>query len=85
MNTVKQPCQTCKEPKEMTIETRPFTKDEFDRVLPLLDKYGLTRQETDYIYNFYNRVFNEKKQPGCGKCFVNMAKRLKIKYTTLYN
>jgi hypothetical protein len=85
MNTVKQPCETCKKPKEMTMETRPFTKEEFDRVIPLLDKYGLTRQETDYIYNFYNRVFNEKRVPGCGKCFVNMARKLKIKYQNLYN
>jgi hypothetical protein len=84
MNTAKQPCETCKKPKEMTMETRPYTKEEFDRVLPILDKYGLTKQETEYVYNFYNRVFNEKKQPGCGKCFVNMAKKLKIKYNTLF-
>lgn len=84
MNTVKQPCETCKKPKEITMETRPYTKEEFDRVLPILDKYGLTRQETEYVYNFYNRVFNEKRQPGCGKCFVNMAKKLKIKYNTLF-
>lgn len=85
MNTVKQPCQRCKKPKEMTMETRPYTKEEFERVLPLLDKYSLSSQEQNYIYNFYNRVFNENKQPGCGKCFVNMAKRLKIKYNSQYN
>jgi hypothetical protein len=50
----------------------------------LLDKYGLTTIEMNYIYNFYNRVFGTNKQPGCGKCLVNNAKNLKSRYRELY-
>jgi hypothetical protein len=85
MKSVKEPCQTCKEPKEINLEFGQYTKEEYDNLLPLLDKYGLTSTETKYIYNFYNRVFKEKKQPGCGKCFIQIAKNLKNKYNTLYN
>jgi protein-arginine kinase activator protein McsA len=78
-------CESCKQPKEMTMETRPYTKEEFDRVLPMLDKYGLTRDEMNYIYNFNNRVFKQNKQPGCGKCFFYIARNLKNTYNKLYN
>ena len=86
-NTTKEkiPCETCKKPKEINLDTRPYTQEEFERVLPLLDKYGLTTQEMAYIYNFNNRVFKQNKQPGCGKCFFYIARNLKNTYNKLYS
>jgi hypothetical protein len=81
---IKPPCETCKKPKEVLMEKELFTKEEFDKVMPLLDKFGITHGEMNYIYNFYNRVFGTNKQPGCGKCFVNNAKNLKARYRELY-
>ena len=81
---IKKPCEKCKKPKEVELKTEPFTKEEYDKVMPLLDKYGITPSEMQYIYNFYNRVFGTNKQPGCGKCFVNNAKNLRARYRELY-
>lgn len=81
---IKKPCEKCKKPKEVELETKPYTKDEFDKVMPMLDKFGITPTEMNYIYNFYNRVFGTNKQPGCGKCFVNNAKNLRARYKELY-
>ena len=78
-------CEKCKKSGEVELKTQPYTEEEYRNILPLLDKYGLTNQETQYIYNFYNRVFNMKRSPGCGKCTVNVIKSLKNKYNELYN
>lgn len=77
-------CEKCKKSGEVEIKTRPYTDEEFHNIIPLLDKYNITPQERDYIYNFYNRVFGTNKVPGCGKCFVNICKNLKKKYSSLY-
>jgi len=84
MKVEKPPCKRCKKPKEVEIKTRPYTKEEFDTIMPMLDKFGLVPTDMQYIYNFYNRVFNTNKQPGCGKCFINIAKQLKARYREIY-
>jgi hypothetical protein len=81
---IKTPCETCKKPKEVVMKNELYTKEEFDRIIGMLDKYGLGSVEINYIYNFYNRVFGTNKQPGCGKCFINNAKNLKARYRELY-
>lgn len=73
-------CNDCKKQKEITMELGLTTIEEWNRVIPMLDKYRLQREEIDYIYGFYNRVFKTKKTPGCGKCFVNIAKHLKNRW-----
>ena len=81
--TEKEPCSSCKE-KEMNLEMPLYTQEEYDNVLTLCDKYSLPRKELEYVYNFYNRVFKEKKYPGCGKCFAIVVRNLKNKYKQLY-
>lgn len=81
--TEKEPCSSCKE-KEMNIEMPLYTQDEYDYVLTLCDKYNLPNKELEYVYNFYNRVFKEKKYPGCGKCFAIVVRNLRNKYKQLY-
>ena len=78
-------CGKCK-PKDITIsQIELYTKEEFDEIMPMLDRYSMTPQEIQYIYDFYNRVFGTSKRPGCGKCFINIAKHLKARYREKYN
>ena len=67
-----------------TITTENYTRQEFDYFISISNNYRFGKEETDFIYNLYNRVFKEKKQPGCGKCFTNVIKSLKKKYDGLY-
>ena len=78
------PCESCKGKGEVNLNTENYTKQEFDYFISISNNYRFTQEETDFIYNLYNRVFKEKKQPGCGKCFVNVIKSLKKKYDGLY-
>ena len=81
-----EPCDDCKEKnKEITLELPNYTFEELETIIPLLDKYGLTSTETQLIYNLHNRIFKTNKRPGCGKCFKQICKSLKIKYTELLN
>ena len=80
----KPPCESCKDKGEVTITTENYTRQEFDYFLSISNNYRFGKEETDFIYNLYNRVFKEKKQPGCGKCFTNVIKSLKKKYDGLY-
>lgn len=76
-------CIECDKEKEIQITFGLSTKDEWERVMKMIDRYGLSRQEIDYIYGFYNREFKENKSPGCGKCFVNITRNLKRKWERL--
>ena len=57
-----------------------YTFEELEASAPMLNKASYTSDETAYLYNLYNRVFNQNKQPGCGKCFVNVRKKLQARY-----
>ena len=72
-------CEKCKKSGEVEIKTENWTKSELELVVSYLDNYNITRQQTDYAYNLYNRIFKTNKTPGCGKCFIRIAKSLKIK------
>lgn len=80
----KEPCENCKNKEEIKLELPLWKKEEWDYIIPLLDKYKISPQDMDLIYNFSNRIFKENKRPGCGKCFVNLARRLKIKHQQLF-
>jgi hypothetical protein len=79
-----EPCEECSHKNDVTVKFPPYTKEEFDKVITLSQKYGLSNDEVTYIYNFYNRVFRTNKKPGCGKCFVTICKSLRKKYESEY-
>ena len=76
-------CQECEKEKEVELAFGLSTRTEWDNVMKLIKKYGLSRDEINYIYGFYNREFKEKKSPGCGKCFYNLCKNLEKRYANL--
>lgn len=76
-------CAECDKEKEVQLSFGLSTKEEWDNVMKLIKKYGLSRDEMNYIYGFYNREFKEKKSPGCGKCFYNLCKNLEKRYANL--
>lgn len=57
-----------------------YTFEELEAAVPMLNKPSYTGDEQAYLYNLYNRVFNQNRQPGCGKCFVNVRKKLQARY-----
>jgi len=78
-------CEECDKEKEVQLSFGLSTREEWDSVMKLIKKYGLSRQEMDYIYGFYNRELKQKKSPGCGKCFYNICKNLEKRYSHLIN
>lgn len=78
-------CEECDKEKEVQLSFGLSTREEWDKIMVLIKKYGLSRQEIDYIYGFYNRELKQKKTPGCGKCFHNICKNLEKRYSTLLN
>lgn len=78
-------CEECDKEKEVQLSFGLSTREEWDKIMILIKKYGLSRQEIDYIYGFYNRELKQKKTPGCGKCFYNICKNLEKRYTSLIN
>ena len=76
-------CLECDKEKEVELSFGLSTRQEWDNVMALTRKYGLSRDEINYIYGFYNRELKQKKSPGCGKCFVNVCKNLQKRYQTL--
>jgi len=76
-------CVECDKEKEVQLSFGLSTREEWDRVMKLIKKYGLSRQEIEYIYGFYNRELKQKKSPGCGKCFYNICKNLEKRYSAL--
>lgn len=73
-------CTTCPEEKELNVSLGVINNSEWEIIIPLTNKYGLKDSEIDYIYNFYNRVFKQNKQRGCGKCFVNVCRALRARW-----
>lgn len=76
-------CKDCEKQKEINIELGITTMNEWDIIMKLLDKYKLEKNEVDYIYNFYNRVFKTSKRPGCAKCMKNIALHLRRRYNEM--
>jgi len=78
-------CEECEKEKEIQLSFGLSTREEWDSVMTLIKKYGLSRDEINYIYGFYNRELKQNKRPGCGKCFYNICKSLEKRYTALIN
>ena len=76
-------CETCEKQKEVTISLGMETNEEWLKVIQLLNKMTISGEETQYVYNFYNRVFKTKKQPGCAKCMRNIAIHLKNRWNQM--
>ncbi len=75
-------CESCKNKiNELKLsDMGNYTFEELEQAHKLGDKSSYTPDEHAWFYNLYNRVFNQNKQPGCGKCFVNIRKQLSIRY-----
>lgn len=80
----KEPCDTCKEPKEIEIKTPLYTKEEFDIAMSLVDRRDITPDQMKWLINLNNRVLNDKKQYGCGKCHIQVIKNIKNAYKRIY-
>lgn len=80
----KEPCDTCKEPKVVENVLPKYTKEEMDHAMTIVDKRGISPQEMQWLISLNNRVNNDKKQFGCGKCHVQVLKNLKNAYQRLY-
>ena len=76
-------CDECDKEKEVELSFGLSTKEEWDKIMILIKKFGLSRDEINYIYGFYNRELKQNKRPGCGKCFVNVCKNLEKRYKAL--
>jgi hypothetical protein len=57
-----------------------YTIEELEKAYNDGSKSSYTKDEQAWYYNLYNRVFNQNKQPGCGKCFMNVRKQLSLRY-----
>ena len=75
-------CENCKNKEtETSLKKTPnYTFEELQRAHELGERPSYTPHENAWYYNLYNRVFNVNKQPGCGKCFVNIRKHLSERY-----
>jgi hypothetical protein len=82
MNLPEKPkCEKCKKPKEVNINTKPYTMAELELSITMVKKAKLTTQEVEWLVNLNNRALNDKKLPGCGKCIIQVKKNL----INLYN
>jgi hypothetical protein len=81
----KEPCQTCKDKKEEQVKFNNWTKDEMDLAMTLIDRHNLTTEQQQWLVNLNNRVLNDNKRLGCGKCFTQVLKNLRNAYNRLYN
>ena len=81
---IKTGCEKCKTPKEVELKLPNYTKEEMDAAMLLVDKMTLTRQQQEWLINLNNRVNNDNKRLGCGKCFVQVCRNIKNAYTRLY-
>lgn len=52
------------------------TEEELIRAFMEGNRPTYNPDEIAWFYNLYNRVFKQNKQPGCGKCFVNIRRQL---------
>jgi hypothetical protein len=83
--TDKKPCDNCKEPKEVSNILPKFTKDEMDIAMTIVDKKQITPDQMRWLIGLNNRVNNDNKMYGCGKCHVQVLKNIRNAYTRLYS
>jgi hypothetical protein len=77
--TEKAPCTDCK-PKEETIKTLPYTQEELELAMTLINKVTQTSDEMKWLISLNNRALRDKKQYGCGKCHVQVMKNIRNLY-----
>ena len=52
----------------------------------LLGNVRMTQEQARMIYDIYNRITGENKPvSSCGRCVLNIKKRLKIEYEIIHN
>ena len=52
----------------------------------LLGNVRMTQDQAKQIYDIYNRITRENKPvSSCGRCVLNIKKRLKIEYEIIHN
>ena len=83
--STKKPCDTCKEPKVVENILPKFTKEEMDIAITLVDKKHLTPDQMKWLIGLNNRVNNDNKMYGCGKCHVQVLKNIRNAYQRLYS
>ena len=83
--TDKKPCDNCKEPKEVSNILPKFTKEEMDIAMTLVDKRSITPDQMRWLIGLNNRVNNDNKMYGCGKCHIQVLKNIRNAYTRLYS
>lgn len=81
--TEKEKCKDCKD-KELTVKLPNYTREEMENAMLMIQKYSLTRQEQEYLVNLNNRVNNDNKMVGCGKCMVQVKKNIQNAWRRLY-
>jgi hypothetical protein len=84
--STKEPCESCKEPKEIEVALPKYTKEELERAVILCNQFRTTSQENQWLVNLNNRVNNDNKMnSGCGKCMVQVKKNIINAYKRLYS
>lgn len=77
-------CESCSNKPEITsLGMGNFTLEELKKAYERSGQSRYTNEEIAWFYNLYNRVFNQQKTPGCGKCFATVRKQLATRYNAL--
>lgn len=77
--TDKEPCTDCK-PKEETIKTLPYTQEELEMAMIMIDQPKQTVEQMKWLISLNNRALKDKKQYGCGKCHIQVMKNIRNLY-----
>ena len=77
--TEKTPCTDCK-PKEETIKTLPYTQEELEMAMIMIDQPRQTVEQMQWLISLNNRALRDKKQYGCGKCHVQVMNNIRNLY-----
>ena len=73
-------CQKCKKRIKPIPTMKLYTLEELEHAYLTREMHQYTKDEQLWFYKLYNRVFNQTKTPGCGKCFVNIRQKLEQQY-----
>lgn len=74
-------CKECENKvNEVKTPFKNYSMDELEQAHREGNKPHYTGEEIAWFYNLHNRVFKTNKQPGCGKCFVNIRRNLSRRY-----
>ena len=66
----------------MTNEDYNWLKDNYT----LLGNVRMTQEQAKELYDVYNRITGDNKPvSSCGRCVLNIKKRLKIEYEIIHN